>query len=263
MKKKHILIALLITPLFLAVAAPVPESKQEEYNDFIINNVHYSPSTIEGCKLFSLEVTNTGDGYLDIYKSFISSNNGSEYEIDYEYDFRCIRPHSTTLIKGITNDSDSSELKMTCYGYTNQIALENYKFTCSETPKENEATSEGETLYRYWFDVEYKMPDYDYDYSIFIDYSINGKEYSYYHPYTAQTFDIISEEKVPPEEIHFDGISLVRGRYVGGIKFKNNLLAYGLIALLTLGFFLLIGGIIIAFVLVLYLPKKHKKTGKA
>ena len=267
MKKKALFLTLLISPLFLA-NSPAPYSRPDAYEDFALKSVTYEASVENpGTYIFSLEVENTGDGYLEMYSYDLIEPTGDfegSYEVFYEYDYLFVRPHDTSIIKGLsTKQYAVTNLKMNGNGFVDLVETADYSFSFYEFSGQDEASSEGMNLFYYRFNLKYNLPDKEYNYSMMIDYTINGKKYSKYFYDDSELVDITSHEYVAHEDIQFDKLQFIRGRrkqFYGFNQLLRNVTMYGLIFLVGVGFILLGCGITLAIVIPLViLANKEKK----
>ena len=244
MKKGKLLpLILLASPLLLA-NSPAPFASPDHYDDYAITNITYKESVqVPGSYLFSLEVTNLGDGYLELVNLL-----DYRFTIFNQYYDLYLRPHEKTIVRGRTDKQyQITQLDTEGFGFTNYISLSEYKFTNTSSPEKDEGNEEENHCYYYGFEAKYTLPSNDYHYSMLIDYTIKDKKYTQYYSYDTEIITLISEDNVAAEEIHIDGLSVIRGRYSAGTKF--NATAYILIAILAIGMILLFGGIIVAIIL--------------
>ena len=212
--------------------APAPFVYPSEYNDFEVHSITYDPKILDSSNTyiypFTLEVENTGSGYLmydlNLRVPAKSENKYPKFYTDSEFRNLIVRPGETAYIKGIADEEyDLSDVTATGEGFVEYSIVENYNFTFVNKHNHDDHYT---PYYLYEYSVEGIEKSSGYYHSLIIDYEIGGEQYTMYSS-TYNYADLISFTEVDQSEIHVTGVKLLKTTsYRGGTTIIGTILAF-------------------------------------
>ena len=220
MNKKVLPLLLFVTPLLLA-NSPAPHAHTTPYENYSVSSISYTPSIDQvGVNVFSLQLDNTGEGYICFSMSYLEIDIDDE-QVDFfsEYGYFGIAPGASLKLKGRCQTSET-DLNKIHVRYVE--AFETFqRIECSAKYSkyeifENDSDNGDHKEIHYYFDIDYTMPDKDYYYSYIVEYTVNGVPYSNFTYSGSDTFDVVAFEEVSPTDIEITGLVAIQGRYKSG-----------------------------------------------
>lgn len=276
MKKVGLLSLILITPLFMA-NSPMPYRGPEEYQDYELNNlVIESMEPHSTTRLCSIDITNTGTGYIDLSEArFNTGSSGFENDVRYSQEDLLIGPNQTINVKFTAYfDVTSENIRASLYGYSTEFEVKNAATfsNISALTKEVESNELWDGIpynhYSYHFSCTYEKntKEFGIHYAPILHYSDGEHDY-YFHKeqlstsYTIRTVLDLDETKLQLVDYTFiEGYEYYRIRGVNEVDVSIFMWVLLALFVFSVPVVIMIGGLV---VLIIFIRKRKKNRGES
>ena len=236
MKNKHLL-PLLLTPFLLMANSPAPYQPPQEYEDFRISYIQYSPSGESEKPPYKYEMflNNLGGKYIlldHLSPSYEVSDNVHFENLSSIYPEQVLAPGDVGIFSGYCNDDYSGQtIKFKAYAVEVESSVSFTEVTFNSETKSESNFYQGYS--RYYFDVKGVKLDKDYHYTSIIDLTINGERITYYsYSSPEKQIDFMYKSDTNPSSIVINNIYAVKGRKIDR---TFSYIFYGILAVLGIG----------------------------
>ena len=244
MKKTRFIPLLLLCPLMFMGNSPAPYNVGDVYEDFEVSNIVYGEPNVDNRYPFSVDVKNTGTGYMCVGNSFYMEANNNDYSNCYHelvsyrnYADVCLGPGQTaTLVSDnyVSTQHELSEYRVVAYGFKDFFET---SFTSIDFNKKENVY--GVDAAGYYFEIKNLKLDNDYYYSMIIDTTIKGENIAFKFYSATDEFNIcLNDRTYVAEDFVFNNIYLIRGRSLVNDRVEELwILGYGITSgILFVGF---------------------------
>lgn len=243
---------------FLKANSPAPFPHPTNYRDFTYTSVETTYESARNRYLYETTITNTGDGYIDLFHSGLYSYDvfiASPSFVETEY----LGPAQSASIT-FSHAGTFSGLSVICDGFTLFADFITYTTpTLSAKTHVNAEVPEHEPLYEYTYDSTFTGMKKGYYYMIFVDFTYEEKLYTATHN-RSQDSDksFLSKLDMDLEKITINRLTFIQGRGSSDLG-KVLTLIFGL-TIAGFYFILFIFAVVILAVILLIKGYKKKKA---
>lgn len=262
MKKSWTLLLLFVfLAPFLMSNAPSPYPYPDYYEDYTA-----TPLTVEQDNeyyLYKTEITNTGEGYIDLYNAHLKFTVNNIYLHNSHPQRDVVLPSGTKeLIFVASTEFPLTDYELGIYAYVNNVHKTTFSNITDFTRHEEDSFNRNYwgVYYEYSFSVDYER-DEDYTSELIVTYKYNDEIYTQYmQPSSMKKVYFKATEKVDADDIEFLDFYNVLGRKrSGGLNWGMFLFVALLFSTLVV---FVIGVPIGIAVLTIYLVKKNRARKK-
>ena len=268
--RKLAILTLLFLPFTLMANSPNPVRAPDEYTDVEVSNFTLV-SESKNKYLYTLDVTNTGEGFVDLYRYTVSGQS------IYTYTDDLIGPLGTeTLEIEFKNKVNFTDLSFAFLGYQIKYVHDDV-IDLQAVSSISRTYDMSEERYTYAFNIQYKKVNDKFNGYYRVVTKIKDTKTNEYHYF--MTADKLSENHsfTTNKDLNVDELYLESFHFIESYEYYqtssverffsaigNVLLIFAVICLPYIGLLLLLSGIIfvIVFFTVRYLKKGKKKTNK-
>ena len=273
MKKMRLLPLFLIAPLFMA-NAPAPARGTDLYEDFTLSNlVSVSHDTETNRRVYSVSVTNNGDGYISLADSEIRpKKNSSGNSITLRQEELVIAPHRTYDIsfyafEEVTLESVSPVIR----GYSSDFEVKEaatFSEISSIAKEEKASTGDIDKYYTYSFTCKYKNNTNEFGryYAPIFHFTDGDNDYYFHQDTLAESYRInsaldLDETKLQLLDYTFiQGYDYYRERGVTQVAVSTFMWVMLAVFVFSVPVVLVIGGLVI---LIIFIVKRKKNRGES
>ena len=277
MKKMRLLPLFLIAPLFMA-NAPAPARGPDLYEDFAISNLtSISHDTETNRRVYSVSVTNTGDGYISVADSEIRpKKNSSGNSITFRTDELVIAPHQTYDISFFTFEEVTLESVFPAIrGYSSDFEVKEaatFSNFSAITEEENETGYNGELLpskyYTYSFSCKYKKntDEFGIHYAPIFHFSDGDNDYYFHEDILANDYRISTALDLDVSKLQLidytfiEGYEYYRIRGINEVAVSTFMWVMLAVFVFSVPVVVVVGGLV---VLIIFIVKRKKNRGES
>lgn len=276
MKKRNLLPLLLITPIFLA-NAPMPYRGPEIYASYEIENLSCAPDAgVSGQYIYSFNLKNTGDGYIDLSHLQVFTpdgyyNTGGGIRNIAKYDDLVIAPSCSFNIEFVSIlDLSIDDIQCDVYGYLKENIVETAAtYSNISTFSKVKVTDRNEKeSYEYSFTCSYtkNTNEFGNHYSPIFQISDGENDY-YFHgdllqdSYKFNTLQDLDETKLTIKSYTFiEGYEYYRIRGINEVAVSAFMWVMLALFVFSVPVVIVIGGLV---VLIIFIVKRKKNRGES
>ena len=209
---------LLLCPLLFMGNSPAPYDGGDVYEDFEVSNLTYGEKDIDDKYPLTIDVKNTGTGYMLVGSSFYMEASNNDYVNCYHelvsyryYDDVCIGPNQTAKLisdGSVSQQYELNEYRIVCRGYQEVIET-----TYGSIKLEDKADVSGVNSAYYYFSIEDLKTDNEYYYSMIVDMNVKDKNVAFKYYSAMDEFSVcLNDRTLTEEDFTINGVYLIRGR---------------------------------------------------